>query len=90
MAMDRIKSQAVGAVGAAGEVPVRRFPTKIHVRCRACGHQGVPKVFLDRPLKLVCKACGKRDYIVHERDTMAKLRPAIKKPEPSYGTPFSS
>jgi transcription elongation factor Elf1 len=51
-------------------VPVRRFPTKIHVRCAACGHQGFAKVFLvkgwDRKLK--CSKCGSRTAIVVTRD----------------------
>lgn len=85
----RIKSQEIGAEGAA-KVPVRRYPVRIHVHCRACGHQGVPKVFLDRPLRLVCKKCGKRDYYVAERDTMRKLKDKKPRPEPSYGTAFSS
>jgi ribosomal protein S27E len=54
-----------------GDAPaIRRFPTRLAVRCPQCGHQGVVKVFIDRPLKLKCTRCGSRDAIVVTRDRM--------------------
>jgi hypothetical protein len=32
-------------------VPVRRYPTKLHIRC-TCGHQGTVSIFLDKVPKL--------------------------------------
>jgi hypothetical protein len=29
--------------------PIRKFPTRRHVRCGRCLHQGYVTVFLDRP-----------------------------------------
>ena len=48
-------------------VPIRRYPTKLHVRCQ-CGHQGIVEAFIDRPLKLKCTKCGNRNPIVTSRD----------------------
>ena len=52
-----------------GDAPViRRFPTRLAVRCPQCGHQGVVEAFIDRPPKLKCSRCGSRDAIVVTRD----------------------
>jgi hypothetical protein len=48
-------------------VPIRRFPTRLHVRCQ-CGHQSYVAVFLNKPLKLKCTKCGNRNPIVTSRD----------------------
>jgi ribosomal protein S27AE len=54
-----------------GDAPtIRRYPTRLHVRCPQCGHQGVVAAFLDKPLKLKCSKCGSRDAIVVTRDRM--------------------
>lgn len=58
-------------------VPIIRYPTRLHCRCAACGHQGQVKAFLDKPLRLVCTKCGSRDGIVVTRDRLrvwAKMR----------------
>jgi DNA-directed RNA polymerase subunit RPC12/RpoP len=49
-------------------VTVRKFPTKLAVRCPRCQHQGVVAVFLDKPPKLRCAKCGSRDPIIVQRD----------------------
>jgi transcription elongation factor Elf1 len=49
-------------------VQVRRYPTKLQVRCPQCRHQGVVSVFIDKPLKLKCSRCGNRNPIVVTRD----------------------
>jgi ribosomal protein S27E len=49
-------------------VPIRRFPTRLHVRCGRCLHQGHVVAFLDKPLKLKCTKCGNRNPIVTSRD----------------------
>ena len=41
-------------------VPIRRYPTRLHVRCGKCQHQGFVTVFLDKPPKLRCTVCGSR------------------------------
>lgn len=47
---------------------IRKYPTRLQVRCPQCQHQGVIAVFLDKPLKLKCSRCGNRDPIVVTRD----------------------
>jgi hypothetical protein len=49
-------------------IPIRRFPTRLHVRCVQCQHQGFVVAFLDRPPKLRCTRCGNRDPIITDRD----------------------
>lgn len=48
--------------------PVRKFPTKLAVRCPQCQHQGVVTVFLDKPPKLHCSKCGSKNPIIDQRD----------------------
>ena len=50
-------------------VTVKRYPTKLAVRCPQCQHQGVVELFLDRPPKLKCTKCGNRDPIITSRDS---------------------
>jgi hypothetical protein len=51
-----------------GDAPViRRFPTKLHIRC-TCGHQGTVSIFLDKVPKLRCTKCGNRNPIICSRD----------------------
>jgi transcription elongation factor Elf1 len=47
---------------------IRKYPTRIHVRCPQCQHQGIVAVYLDKPPKLKCTRCGSRDAIVVTRD----------------------
>lgn len=68
---------------------VKRYPTRLAVRCQNCRHQGTVSVFLDKAPKLVCSKCGNRDPIVQDRDPNRRHRPGLKKPERSYGTAFS-
>ncbi len=49
-------------------IEVRKFPTRLHVRCSLCAHQGVVEVFLNKPPKLVCIKCGNKNPIVTSRD----------------------
>jgi ribosomal protein S14 len=59
-------------------VPVRRFPTKLHVRCDRCLHQGYVSVFLDKPPKLRCSKCGSRAAIIVQRDRTQAWRGATE------------
>jgi ribosomal protein S27E len=44
---------------AAPPAPIKRYPTKLSVRCPECEHQGVVEVFLDKgPPRLRCSMCG--------------------------------
>jgi hypothetical protein len=54
-------------ITAGSTVAIRRYPTKLAVRCQ-CGHQGVVETFIDKPPKLRCSRCGSRDAIVVQRD----------------------
>jgi transcription elongation factor Elf1 len=47
---------------------VRKFPTKLQVRCPQCQHAGVVEVFLDKPPKLHCSRCGNKNPIIVQRD----------------------
>jgi hypothetical protein len=49
-------------------VSIHRYPTRLHVRCSRCLHQGIVSVFLDKPPKLKCSRCGSRAAIVVQRD----------------------
>jgi hypothetical protein len=49
---------------------IRRYPTKLHIICSACGHQAQVHTFLDKPLRLKCRQCGSRDAIVATRDRL--------------------
>jgi hypothetical protein len=49
-------------------VSIRKFPTRLHVRCSRCLHQGYVTVFLDRPPKLRCTHCGSRAAVIVTRD----------------------
>jgi uncharacterized protein (DUF983 family) len=47
---------------------IRKYPTRLHVRCPQCQHQGVVEAFLDKPPKLRCTKCGNRNPIITSRD----------------------
>jgi uncharacterized protein (DUF983 family) len=49
-------------------IPVRRFPTKLHIRCPQCAHQGFVEAFLDKLPKLYCSKCGNKAPIITSRD----------------------
>jgi ribosomal protein S27E len=56
------------AIGGIAEIIIRKYPTRLQVRCPDCLHQGVVAAFLDKPLKLKCSKCGNRNPIVVTRD----------------------
>jgi len=49
-------------------VPVRRFPTRLHVRCGKCQHQAFITIFISKPPRLRCTKCGSRSAIIVSRD----------------------
>jgi hypothetical protein len=51
-------------------VTVRRFPTKLFVRCGNCGHAGTVSTYINTSPKLVCSKCGCRNPIVSGRDEL--------------------
>ena len=51
-------------------VVIKRYPTRLEVRCESCGHRGVVKVYLDKPPRLICSRCGDRNPIVTSRDML--------------------
>jgi Zn finger protein HypA/HybF involved in hydrogenase expression len=52
-------------------VAVRRFPTRLYVRCRTCMHEAQVKLFLDQVQRLRCSRCGSRNVTVISRDRLA-------------------
>jgi len=66
------KPQHPAAQDQTAAIPVRKYPTRLHCICAACGHQGSALVFLDKPPKLKCKKCGSRDVIVASRDNASR------------------
>jgi Zn finger protein HypA/HybF involved in hydrogenase expression len=52
-------------------VVARRYPTKLHLRCRGCLHQGVAAIFLEQVQRLRCRKCGSRNVAVLQRDQLA-------------------
>ncbi len=52
-----------------GDAPViRKYPTRLAVRCPQCGHQGVVMTFIDKPPNLRCSKCGNRNPVITDRD----------------------
>jgi ribosomal protein S27E len=51
-------------------VTVRKFPTKLAVRCGQCQRQNTIEVFLDQVKRLRCSGCGSRDVVVVSRDRL--------------------
>jgi len=49
-------------------VPIKRYPTRLAVRCVACGHRGEVSVFLDKAPRLRCSICGDGNPVVGGRD----------------------
>jgi ribosomal protein S14 len=69
----------------AAMVEIKRYPTKLHVRCSRCPHQGVVKAFIDKPPRLRCSQCGSRAAIIVQRDRShmwSKRRGAAGKTSP--------
>ena len=52
-------------------VTVRRFPTRLHLRCLGCLHEAQAKLFLEQVQRLRCKRCGSRNVTVISRDRLA-------------------
>jgi len=51
-------------------VEIKRYPTRLDVRCRACGHAGSVAVWLADIHKLKCSRCGRADPIVSGREPL--------------------
>jgi hypothetical protein len=57
------------ALGAGPTVPeIKRYPTRLEIRCVQCRRRKIVAVFLDKPPRFVCKKCGDRNPIVTTRD----------------------
>lgn len=52
------------------QIPIRRFPTKLHLRCSGCNRQSFKALFLIDVPKLRCRECGARNPVVLSRDRM--------------------
>ena len=63
---DRLWLLALGEGRTAPEI--KRYPTRLEVRCVQCRRRKVVEVFLDKPPRFVCKKCGDRNPIVTTRD----------------------
>jgi hypothetical protein len=59
-----------GATGT-NVVAIKRYPTRLHLRCRGCAHEGVASIFLEQVQRLRCKRCGSRNVTVISRDRLA-------------------
>jgi hypothetical protein len=66
------KPRANSAQDQTASVPIRKFPTRLHLICGVCGHQGVASIFLNQVDKLKCRACGSRDVVVVSRDQSSR------------------
>jgi hypothetical protein len=62
------KPRASSAQDQSTAVPVRRFPTRLHLRCSGCRRQSVKAIFLIDVPKLRCRECGARNPVVLSRD----------------------
>jgi Zn finger protein HypA/HybF involved in hydrogenase expression len=51
-------------------VPIRRFPTRLHLKCRSCLHQAVLELFLSEVPRLRCSKCGSHNVAVLQRDQL--------------------
>jgi hypothetical protein len=51
--------------------PIRKYPTKLHLRCSGCRRQSVKAIFLIDVSKLRCRECGARNPVVLSRDRLA-------------------
>ena len=52
-------------------VAIKRYPTRLHLRCRGCLHEGQAQIFLADVQRLRCKRCGSRNIAVLARDRLA-------------------
>jgi hypothetical protein len=59
--------------------PVKKYPTKLRVTCRACDRSKTVAVMLDDVDKLTCK-CGCRDLLIAERTPFNDRSAMIKGP----------
>jgi hypothetical protein len=55
-------------------VRIKRYPTRLELRCISCGHFGVVRVFLDKAPKLVCSRCGDRNPVIAGQGGYDSLR----------------
>jgi hypothetical protein len=65
------RSRRIGAPAQDQFVQIRRYPTRLHLRCRACGRQSVATIFIVDVPRLKCRKCGQRNPIIIERDRTA-------------------
>jgi hypothetical protein len=49
---------------------IKRYPTKLAVRCGACGRQNVVEIFLHQVQRLKCSKCGSRNVVIISRDRL--------------------
>jgi hypothetical protein len=49
---------------------IRKYPTRLAVRCPQCERQAQVELFLDQVRRLRCSRCGSRDVIVVSRDRL--------------------
>ena len=47
---------------------VKRYPTRLHLRCSSCQHEGTASLYLDQVKRLRCKVCNSRNIVIVERD----------------------
>jgi|tagenome__1003787_1003787.scaffolds.fasta_scaffold19422794_2 DNA-directed RNA polymerase subunit RPC12/RpoP len=52
-------------------VEIKRYPTRLGVRCGDCGREATVTVFLDQTSRLRCSKCGSRQVIIASRDRMS-------------------
>lgn len=50
---------------------IRKYPTKLHLRCSGCNRQSFATIFLNDVPRLRCRTCGARNPDVLSRDRLA-------------------
>jgi hypothetical protein len=56
--------------GVQDQTAIRRYPTKLHLRCSCCQRQSVKAIFLIDVPRLRCRECGARNPVVLSRDRL--------------------
>jgi hypothetical protein len=56
-------------------VPIRKYPTRLLVKCGKCLHRGAAVAFIDKPPRLKCSRCGSRAAVIISRDVVAERQP---------------
>jgi Zn finger protein HypA/HybF involved in hydrogenase expression len=52
-------------------VTIKRYPTRLHLRCASCQHEAQVSLFLEQVKRLRCRKCGSRNVTVISRDRLA-------------------